>query len=240
MLKKISLALCLLIIPMTSQATLISHFGYERDSSSNIVTGDGLEWLMWDVTKGMSINQALASFEDDGWTLATNDNMATLFNTFQFGKSDWSYGVLHHDEGIFTRWSPDDGAHTYFLELFGITSQSSCMGPGGFRCYLPGESHRLASALYGTSYEGRVGYQIASVTHQGRYRDNDGPIQYGDSAAALHFKECCSVNFYADHTGVALVRVNDTIANPVPSPASIGLFTLGLFALTFRLIQRRK
>ena len=64
MLKKILVASCLLVTSMASQATIISHFGYERDSASNIVRGGGLEWLMWDVTKGMSINEALAAYSD--------------------------------------------------------------------------------------------------------------------------------------------------------------------------------
>ena len=76
MLMKTFIASCLLVTSMASQAAIISHYGYERDSASNIVTGGGLEWLKWDVTKGLSINAALAAYSADGWMLASNSQMA--------------------------------------------------------------------------------------------------------------------------------------------------------------------
>lgn len=87
MIKKVLMTSCLLIMSMASHAGLISHYGYERESGSNIVVGGGLEWLMWGVTAGMSASSALTIHA--GWRLATSAEMVSLFNTFQFGKDDW-------------------------------------------------------------------------------------------------------------------------------------------------------
>ena len=84
-------ALALVIILLTHQlayAGPIEFKGYSRENSSNVVTGGGLEWLQWTVTKGMTIDSALKQYTAQGWRLANNEQMATLFNTFSVWQAE--------------------------------------------------------------------------------------------------------------------------------------------------------
>lgn len=113
MLKKTLVASCLLVASMSSQATIISYDGYQRENGGectdaekvckyNIVTDGKLEWLMWDVTKGMSIDSSLDFYKPGLWRLASNSEMEGLFSVFfksggtwdltRFVEERWEYG----------------------------------------------------------------------------------------------------------------------------------------------------
>jgi hypothetical protein len=81
--QKILLAACIVAMPVTTHAGPIDPGnGYTRDDASVVVQGFGLEWLQWTETQGQSVDNALRDYEDDGWRLATNIEMADLFNAF--------------------------------------------------------------------------------------------------------------------------------------------------------------
>lgn len=73
----------------TSYASLITYESYSRDSNDIVVTGGGLEWLMWNQTYGLSASEAVTRYESSGWSIATNAQMANLFNSFRFGETDF-------------------------------------------------------------------------------------------------------------------------------------------------------
>lgn len=247
MLKKILLASCLLITAMASQASVISHHGYERDSSSNIVKGGGLEWLMWDVTKGMSVNQALAAYADAGWQLATNDMMASLFNTFVFGKDNWSAntnivqsaqvswnagGETHHAEL---------SEHNKFMSLFGLTQElySGHRANDHLRstfAFFLNDNNSLGYASVADDYSRDLyqpGYCTGSVFNRRCY-DGYWYVQYYAHTAGI-WETAASFDTASGNLGVALVRslaVEQPLA--VPAPATLCLLVLGLLALATR------
>jgi len=234
MLKKILVASFLLVASMGSQATIIEYASYKRDMSGtcaatetdckyNIVTGGGLEWLKWDVTKGQSINQALVA--NAGWKLATNVQMASLFNSFQFGKTDWSADEsrlqLHA-----TPWSVgEDSTHNIFMQLFGHTLK---LGSGGYSATDP---HQITAALFGNDTNGNNLYNYASV------HDDFQGAPWG-AVGALAFLTEDKYDATAFNFGVALVReVRVVPPTQVSLPGSLSLLALGFVALGFR---RRK
>ncbi len=247
MLKKILLASCLLITAMASQASVISHHGYERDSSSNIVKGGGLEWLMWDVTKGMSVNQALAAYADAGWQLATNDMMASLFNTFVFGKDNWSANtnIVQSAQVSWTAGGETHHAelsdHNKFMSLFGLTQELH----SGYRA---NDHYRSASALFLTENSTlgtallvddyardmyQPGYCTGSIFNRRCYNGYWYAQYYAHNAGM--WATSASFDTVGSNLGVALVR-SLAVEQPsaVPAPATLCLLVLGLFVLATR------
>jgi len=230
MLKKILIASCLLVTSMASQANLISYYGYERETGSNVVTGGGLEWLKWDVTKGMSINSALAQYSGEGWTLASNVQMAAMFNVFQFGMSfsignpDWNA-----DETAMqlraepTQLSNFPSVYKQFIELFGWTR--NC----GVQCGTPWTEENFASAMFGSDDNHNDMYNIAKV----RYDDFAWRGLFQPRATL--YPDYAFPQLGDRYMGVALVRVtNVNMPTPVPLPASLSLLALGLAGLGLR------
>lgn len=229
MIKKIMLASCLLVASMASQAALISYNGYERDTTKNYVTGGGLEWLMWDVTNGMSINSALSLYSSQGWRLASNDQIAALFNKFEFGKNDWDNRETSEQTSI-VAWNAAEwaGAHYHFINLFGATHSSSCTDR---YCYAGSDPWITSLAFYGSDADMDSKIQRAQVlddaTFFGRFS-----ASYENHVAVLTAD--VSTGAGATNHGVALVRATSTPPSVVPTPGSIGLLALGLVALSVR------
>jgi len=229
MLMKTLIASCLLVTSMASQATIISHFGYARDSASSIVKGGGLEWLKWDVTKGASINSALATYAKDGWSLATNTHITTLFNAFQFGKSDWIDKPIAQ-----SHWLPGnlEGVSIYkdFIELFGETAgfREQCFEPWmGLGCVRDSFSFAKYGVLAGNSEF--IPLLASVVIAPDIYADLD---QFMGGYVGYGYDDYWSDG--DDTVGIALVRPATTDVTPVPLPTSISLLALGLFALGYR------
>lgn len=232
MIKNLSILVCLLLTSWSSQAALISHYGYERETSSNIVKGGGLDWMMWDVTRDKNANRALS--EHPGWRLATTAEMVSLFTAFQFKNTAWGQGNPSHWEWARLPWSANENSqYSQFIALFGDTNAgtSSAMQCGLVTsyCYEAVDLSRSASAWFdrgmGTYAYGfvnddntfRVGKQISRNEHYAGFSGSQY-YTYGDEAV-----------------GSALVRTS--ISQKISTPASLGLITIGLVVLSMR---RRK
>lgn len=81
---RLSIALICSLAASAASAGVISHNGYSYDDNANYAVGDGLDWLRWDQTVGQSIDDAVATHSVDGYRVATNAEMATLYNNFAF------------------------------------------------------------------------------------------------------------------------------------------------------------
>lgn len=227
MLKKWFLMSCMLLTSMATQASLIAYNGYVRDSSSNTVKGNGLEWLMWDVTKGKSIDEAMASYAGQGWSLATNNQMAVLLNAFEFGKTDWTADETA-EQVSFTPWNLDEvGPHENFIRLFGSTLTSSCGSEILINCFKTSDPRTSSYAFYGADLNQNGFYNLVSIIQDRTFYNEFGsPMSLG-SAAIVTFDDYAPTETI--NAGVALVRVLPTAT--VAAPASLGVLALGLFAL---------
>jgi len=219
---------------MASQAALISYNGYERDTAKNYVIGGGLEWLMWDVTKGMTINSALSAHDALGWRLASNIEMAALFNKFKFSSTSFTSAERGSQITRLT-WDPTElSPHRAFVTLFGNTYpyDDTCKSLAQQSCFEPTDSYLVSSVIYGSDDNRNNLYKLAQVSddyterYLGQKLMNNGEASlYGDW-------------YYGEEAeswrGVALVRATSIPPSVVPTPGSIGLLALGLVALCYR------
>jgi hypothetical protein len=234
MLKKLVILSGLLLTSVTAQASLISHVGYERDSASNVVSGGGLEWLKWDVTKGMSINSALATHAAQGWRLASNIEIAALFNTFQFGSNIFT-GVEDTFQRSSSPWIVSEASnHNKFLELFGITAaaKDACKN-ADCRGYSVSDNFVYSGAVFGSDDDRDGLYKLAYVFDDSIFFNGADDVSERPAEAAIGFDMLDASRGAADVWGVALVRTFDT-PPVVTTPGSIGLLALGLVALGYR------
>ncbi|EOX3463595.1 PEP-CTERM sorting domain-containing protein [Vibrio cholerae] len=225
MLKKILLASCLLVVSIASNATVISYNGYTRTAGSNIVTGGGLEWLKWDITKGLSINDALSVYGKDGWKLASNAQMAAMFNVFQFGHDGWvdDTSSLQYVSMPWNR--SEDSAHNAFLQLFGYTElKGSNFG------YSATDSLVRSLAFFGSDING--GYFSYAMVQDDVSTGRGQPVM--DHVAWLS-SAYHSIDRGRNDVGVGLVRVvKNSKPTPVPLPGSLSLLALGIVGLGLR------
>ncbi len=220
----------LLFLPMTSKADFISHNGFTLNTETNIVNGGGLEWIQWDETLGQSVNTALQNHSSDGWRLATNADMAGLFNAF-FPSS--LFGVVWDDDKttnqiVETPWTADeDSVQNGFISLFGITNVAvTAIG-------ISTDQFVGSSAFFGDANSplniGSVfdDWTRASDGVQANGIMNMNPNVFSGSAS--------NFNFTHDSTntqiGVALIRNVQTQSSPIPEPAGMVLFLLGMVSL---------
>lgn len=215
------------------QAAMISYNGYSKADHTNIVRGDGLQWLRWDVTRGMSIQAALAAYQHEGWQLASNQQMAGLFNAFQFGKTDWTDAADQTQIG-YTGWSfGEQSVHQLFISMFGLTASASCTQSGQTgNCYADTDRFEMAGALFGNDANQNGWYNLSSVADDHTYFGFRGIEQNAHQAAM--WQEYYDRNWQNGFYGVALVRPG----NSVPAPAGLAWLSLGLLGL--RLLARRR
>ncbi len=228
MFKKVFIATCLFTTSLAAQAALISHYDYQRDSTTHIVKGGGLEWLKWDLTKGKTVNQALA--DHAGWRLATGTEMVSLFNTFTFGLNDWVHG---QPTWYSMPWTRDEASpHNAFIELFGFTyaDKGVCKTSDSRGCYLPTDNMITSRAWFAGATAGKVG----SATILDDYMSigvfaSQNPYSH---VARIEFDRVENATF--PDWSVALVRANGQQPVTVNTPASFSLLLLGFAALGWR------
>ena len=191
-------------------AATVTHNGYTLDTDTNIVTGGGLRWLQWDQTVGLTLEQALAV--SGGMRLASNAEVAGLFNVFDFG------GIFDGDPSTSQLFlTPPDSSvestHEDFVELFGFTTSFDSYGfPDGtegykaIRAFFGGEADNgilNMAGVRGDAFNLVRNTQLAAHSFM-------GPLDPNNALARRRA-----------FTGYALV-------SEVPIPASIWLFCSAL------------
>ena len=200
---------------LSAMGETFTYKNYTLDRDANIVYGGGLEWLQWDKTVGFSAMDALAVYRADGWRLATNQEMADLFNSFDLN------GVFDADEnsGLKTQLKTPRNSYdeaNYFIELFGDTYRAA-----GFT-YNSIDPVEYSGAVYGSDEDGNGKLKSAEVMdeyfHEGGY-DVWG-VAYISSDTLLPDR-------VADPRGIALVRE----ISQVPLPSTFSLYLMAIFGL---------
>jgi hypothetical protein len=215
--KRIYISL-LLFISFTSNASLITHNGYTLNTETNIVSSSDIEWLQWDETQGQSIDDALATH--DGWALASNEQMAILFNDF-FPYQYWSAG----DNGGANSLPYTDQVTPQldFISLFGFTEYVP-IGVNGNDVY--SDAFYSIKAAYGSNEQGLYREAIVNDAFAGTFYMGGNMESYGVGASA----ELTLAQITSDHAffqqGVALVR-----STSVPEPSSLVLMLFGWFLI---------
>lgn len=190
-----------------------------------IDTASGLDWLDLTFTDDMSVDEALSTFANDGWQLATEEQFHLMFDQF-VGPSGGN--VIHGYTGTYAELSPGQerissyGDNIYrnnlFQSLFGYTfiENSSSI------------RNRYASlGLYL-----REGF-ADKVTFGGLYS-----VEYFDDIQGIDFLESfydydtisASLQDFDDSNifeGVFLTRAS------APEPTTLGLMVLGLAGIGF-------
>ncbi len=238
--KKFLISLGLLLSSQVTQASVIEHYGYSRDSSSTVVSDGKLEWLSWNITKGMSIQSALAAFSADGWRLANSRQLTDLFGTFRFGLPKSSWGICESCSLISDgSWTPEeDSPIDHFINLFGWTELLRCANATSMYCYSQNDPAAESWVMFGDDSNNDGWFRSAAVLGDHTYvMSGDTVIQYSERAMFLgdnvHKFKLTSKN---NNVGVALVR-DAPIVNPpssIPTPSSLSILLAGIFIPLFR------
>ncbi|WP_281556682.1 PEP-CTERM sorting domain-containing protein [Thalassomonas sp. RHCl1] len=223
--KFLNLALAGLVLLSSNfaNASLITHSGYTLNTETNIVTGETLEWLQWDETAGLTVEQVLNDY--DGWSLANSSHMAQLFSDF-FPEYTWVADEnLNQDNwGTFGV----DSVHMNFVELFGATYTVPADRQG-----LYFDEYAVTSAYFGHDDDQDGAINAAYV------RDGYGFASSGSEippVAVLYTDWVTPADQGESRYGVALVRTvgsgENTVA--VPEPNILVIFVLGLLVVGSR------
>lgn len=230
MLKKMGCAVLLCLTMQTGHAALIEHNGFKRDSGSNIVSGGGLEWLKWDLTNYMTVNQALAAYgspANGGWQLATESQFGTMLNQFKLTDNDWT---TSDDLQLISPWDQnEESATNQLIKLFGFTYSADCdFKP---KDCLPGKDSFVSTgAIFGKKTDTSI-HSTFTLFEDNSYFNGDYWV-YTDTYLHKIMQEQDYSDYQNSQYGIALVRTarNDTPA-PVSAPATSGILILGVFFL---------
>ncbi|MGB0369815.1 MAG: hypothetical protein ACPGN3_00595 [Opitutales bacterium] len=186
-----------------------------------VVERVGLEWLSWDETEGMSVDQALLA--NPGWRRATVDETLSLINSFDFG---YTFTGVNTTEYFFTPAGSTDDASSQLIELMGATYATS----NGW-----GDPKESTSAWFGfntTSGLGETTDRAYAITVIDEYIQ---PFTSGALPAEVRLTGSnLDPNTIVADRGVALVRLA-----AVPEPASVALIS-GVFAFSVICLRRLK
>ena len=218
---KLASAAAALVLSASANAAIISYSGYTHDTDTDIVTGNGLEWLQWDRTVGQSINSIqsqLHTLEGGGWSVASNTQMAQLFNAFDFGLTfDNDENTRQVVASGYTAGDTGTEADELFISMFGDTYAAS----GYSHCNF-GDCFEQTLALFGNDPDADGYVNVANVYDD--YRGEGGEFFSGTTDL---LEDHVLISSSVDLMGVALVRE----VSAVPVPAAVWLFGSGLIGL---------
>jgi hypothetical protein len=206
-----------------SFADLIIHNDYTLNTNTNIVTHENTQWLQWDATLGLTIEQALAN--NSGWRLANSIDLRDLYLDF-FPDNSWKLVNTPNTDQFIIANGLNQDIFENFTELFGETSgiAENTRGNNGVTT----NGYKQSSAVYGlVNYVDDNYFKIANVSDDWTF-DWDSGGQYLKVGAASAQGYGYLYSGYST-TGVALIRTT-----VVPAPSIISILLLSLILLVSR------
>lgn len=218
---KLLFSLTVLLASSLAESAIITNASgtYSHDTNTDIVVGNGLEWLQWDRTVGLSWNDAnaiLGTIEGGGWAIATNVQMASLFNSFDFGMTFDSDENTSEEANTGFELGSEVGDDLAFLNMFGDTGLTTidCLecGEGGFH---------VSAALFGQDVD-EDGLINRAFVYDDYYEYWSGyPVP---GKASIDY-DSLPKGYQLEYAGIALVRA------AVPAPSTIALLGIGFAGL---------
>lgn len=244
------LSIAIAVIPTMVSA---SYINYTKDLDTNIITdGAGLEWLAFTETNLMSVEQALNVYSDDGWFVASAQEVDQLYDDF-FGEFDWvrtrGYNVSQYETSPMT--AVTDESVNRFFELFSKTSRDDfCFSGTLYTCETEGQRYSLNQTDF---YFSSVEFNVSENTSRWTFNSATISSSYG---RRYHFAENWRVvsanvrietrfpNSYKgrnDGYAIALTRSvpdgttdNNNDSTEVSAPATLSLFGFAFIAVMVR------
>lgn len=182
-----------------AHGALITRNDFSLDTSTNIITGNGLNWTRWDTLAGVSINQALGLYAADGWRLASSNEMIGMYSHFISG-IDWHSAQGENSE-VSDFISEDD--YQNLVAIFGVSQNAF----GG-----------ISNIMFGNDLDNDGAYRSA-----GAYYTDSEPAAgiYSDNSRN-------SVDFSASEYSVQLVRAINVSEPNLIYFMTFALFFLGM------------
>jgi hypothetical protein len=208
------------LFSFNSTASSITQYDYTLDTATNIVTSKEIRWLRWDQTQGMSVNEALDN--NQGWTIANEQQMADLYNAF-FDYKIWTIGDNGGASG--QNYTDDITDQLRFIELFGYTSYLP-IGDNNGDIYTDAfyQSHALYKSE--TVEVGAYREAIVNDAFYGTFNMGGQLESYGVGASSELTLPQIDGDTNLPWRGVALVKVIT-----VPEPDAVMLFLFSLIIL---------
>ena len=201
MIKTTKLCFALAILFTASQVSAISSYPtwYSDASIGDSIEYNGLEWLTWDKTTNMSITDALSVYSNDGWRLASNTEVCTMFDSL-FALNDVGFNPIENVTQ--STWDPATHENaSYFFDYFGLTDYA-CEPTGYYGC------QAWSAALFGDDSDSDGLYNLASFNYT-KWDDNSDSTAVLESDQYLSTEKFSTLensDFRSYGTGVALVR----------------------------------
>jgi len=212
-----------------AQAGLIKFQGYTLDEEKNIVSGYGMDWLQWDETLGLSVDEGIREYSVKGWRLASNIEMAALFNQFFIMRRFIWDEKESTNQRIYNSFDTLEDVkldnEKQFVTLFGNTYKDFD-GSIGSRDPL-----EFSAAFFGNDLNNDTLYNHAAVWDD--YIQGSGNLSYGGYTELMGDSNMSSEK--VENMGVALVR--DSIE--VPEPSTLAIFALGMIGLATRRFKKQ-
>jgi hypothetical protein len=225
-----------LVLSSNVNAGIITYGSYSYDTDTNVVVGDGLEWLKWPLTTNMSYSQAInfANSEyGDGWEIATSEQVSGLVQNFDFGFS-WDPHNPLESSGSRSNSNDQSGSFYNFVSMFGHTYRGS-------EGNLYADWTLLGSrAIFGPIDTITNTANLLSVWSI-RNISNVNCCNFRDTATVTLNEDYLSrFNYFRNSIGVALTRIS-TVPSPslpVPEPSTFAILVLGLLGLVSRRFKK--
>lgn len=214
-----------LLTAFNGKSAIIESRGYSLDTSTNIITGGGLEWLNWNETIELSVANVYDSSQFNGWRLATSNEMRTLLNTF-FGPVDTNSSVKQRVDGDYGSAFGEEffSLFTGYRDNFCGTSRNGCLtNPQNRTLTIYGKEDSLRTLFIREDYDwGNDTTGFADV--KGYLEIYTGPA---------------TTNSMLHNTGIALVRGVGSLPSQSTGSVSVSEPNELLFFSVFLLIVLR-